>query len=80
MAEKSIFEQLSSLYSPKTLDVRGENAWGVAVKFLELLQQQIEDEDERRKLMNAWMKAVKDKDYKKFQRALRRYNRKRDEG
>ena len=57
------------------LDTRGENAWGVAVKFLTLLQEQIPEEAERRKLMNAWMKSVKENDYRKFKRALNRYER-----
>lgn len=71
----SIFDDLRNRYSPATLSVRGENAWGVATKFLTLLQNQIPDEEDRRKLMSAWMKAVKDNDHKKFERALRRYHR-----
>jgi hypothetical protein len=68
-------EELNSLYSPTAIDTRGENAWGVAVKFLTLLQEQIPEEAERRKLMNAWMKSVKENDYRKFKRALNRYER-----
>ncbi len=76
----NIFEELKGQFSPQTLDVRGENAHAAAVRFLELLQQQIPEEDERRKLMSTWMRSVKDKDYKKFQRALKRYHRRREEG
>ena len=76
----NIFEELKAQFSPHTVDVRGDNAHAVAVKFLELLVQQIPEEDERRKLMSTWMRSVKDNDYKKFQRALRRYHRKREEG
>jgi len=68
-------DELNSLYSPTALDARGENAWGVAVKFLTLLQEQIPEDAERRKLMNAWMKSVKENDYRKFKRALNRYER-----
>jgi hypothetical protein len=75
---KSIYEQIHTLFSEPTVDVRGENAWGVAVKFLRLLEQQIEEEEERKKLMGAWMRSVRDNDYKKFQRALKKYRRQRD--
>ncbi len=67
------------MFSPTTIDARGENAWGVAVKFLTLIQEQIPEEEERKKLMNTWVKSVRDKDYKKFRRALKRYERNRDE-
>jgi len=78
MATKLRFlDELNSLYSPTALDARGENAWGVAVKFLTLLQEQIPEDDERRKLMNAWMKSIKENDYRKFKRALNRYERNR---
>ncbi len=65
------------MFSPATLEVRGENAWGAAVRFLTLLQEQVPEEDERKKLMNAWVKSIREKDFKKFKRALRRYERHR---
>lgn len=77
MPGDNLFEQLNKLYAPKRLEVRAENAWEVAVRFLNLLQEQIEEDEDRRKLMGAWMKAVKEKDFKKFARALRRYERQR---
>ena len=76
----SVFEELKRSFSPASLDVRGENAHAVAVMFLEYLQEQIPDDEDRRKLMMTWMKSVRDKDYKKFQRALKRYHRKREAG
>lgn len=80
MAERrSIFDELNNMFSPKALDTRAENAWGVAVKFLTLLVEQIPEEIERKKLMSAWMKSVKENDYKKFRRALRRYEKQRGE-
>lgn len=72
-------DQLTGSSSPINLDTRGENAFGVAVKFLTLLDSSIEDREELRKLMSAWFKSVRDNDYKKFKRALRRYHRKDQE-
>ena len=72
-------EELNSLFSPTTVLARGENAWSVAVKFLTLIQDQVPEEEERRKLMNAWMKSIKDNDFKKFKRALNRYEKSRNE-
>lgn len=76
---KSFFDELNTMFSPATLEVRGENAWGVAVRFLTLLNEQVPEEDERKKLMNAWVKALREKDFRKFKRALRRYQRHREE-
>lgn len=75
---KSVFEELNSMFSHQNISVRGENAWAVGVKFLTLLQEQIPEEEERKKLMSMWMRAVKDNDYKKFERALRRYHNRRN--
>lgn len=75
---KSVFDEINSMFSAQNLSVRGENAWAVAVKFLTLLQQQVPEEEERKKLMSTWMRAVKDNDYKKFERALRRYHKRRE--
>jgi hypothetical protein len=67
--------ELNSFYEPVTLDVRAENAFGVAVKFFELIRTMVPEEIEQKKLMASWMKAVRDADYKKFRRTLRRYHR-----
>lgn len=67
--------ELNSFYEPVTLDVRAENAFGVAVRFFDLIQQMIPEEIERKKLMASWFKAVRDCDFKKFRRTLRRYDR-----
>jgi hypothetical protein len=75
-----IFKQLMEQFSPHTMSVRGEEAHAHAVKFLELLVKQIPEEDERKKLMATWMRSVKDRDYKKFQRALSRYHKRRKAG
>jgi len=76
---ENIFEELKKSYSPIELDVRGENAHDVAVKFLTKLQTQVPEEDERKKLMSAWIRSIRDNDYKIFRRALRRYRKRRDE-
>lgn len=78
LAMKSIFDELQASFKPIDLEVRAENAWHVAVKFLTLLHEEIQDDDERRKLMATWMRAVKDKDYPKFKKALKRYDRKKE--
>ena len=72
---KNLFNELQSMYSHTSLDTRGENAWAVGVKFFSLLQQQIPNEEEQKKLMSAWFKAVRDNDFRKFRRALNRYRR-----
>lgn len=76
---QSFFDELNGMFSAVSLEVRGENAWGVAVRFLSLLSEQVPEEEERKKLMNAWVKSIRDKDYRKFKRALRRYQRHREE-
>lgn len=77
---RSIFEQLKDQFSPHTMGVRGEEAHAHAVKFLEMLATQIPEDDERRKLMATWMRSIKDRDYKKFERALKRYHKRREAG
>lgn len=72
---RSLFEQIDSVYSPAALETRGENAWGVAHKFFSLIEKQIDDEEERKKLQNAWFRSVRDNDFTKFKRALRRHQK-----
>ena len=67
--------ELNSLYEPTTLDIRAENAFGVAVKFFALVNNMIPEELEQKRLMAAWMKSVKDSDFRKFRRVLKRYDR-----
>lgn len=67
--------ELNSLYEPVTLDVRAENAFGVAAKFFELINQMIPEEIERKKLMASFFKSVRDSDFRKFRRVLKRYDR-----
>lgn len=74
-----IFDELRQSFLPSNLDVRGENAHAVAVKFLTNLQTQVPEAEERKKLMNAWIRSIRDNDYKIFRRALRRYQKRTDE-
>jgi len=67
--------ELNSFYEPVTLDVRAENAFGVAARFFDLIKQMIPEEIEQKRLMASWVKAVRDSDFKKFRRALRRYDK-----
>jgi len=71
----NFFTELSRTQSPVGLDVRGENAWAVAVKFMTLLEESVKDPEERRKLQSAWYKRVRDNDFRKFRRALNRFKR-----
>jgi hypothetical protein len=68
-------KELNSLYEPTTLDIRAENAFGVAIRFFELILRMIPEDVERRRLMAAWFKSVRDADFRKFRRALKRYDR-----
>jgi hypothetical protein len=70
--------ELNSLYEPTTLDIRAENAFGVAVRFFDLIVRMIPEDIEGKRLMAAWFKAVRDSDFKKFQRALKRYDRQKN--
>lgn len=71
----NFFTELNRTRTPVGLDVRGENAWAVAVKFMTLLEDSVKDPEELRKLQSAWYKRVRDNDFKKFRRALNRYRR-----
>lgn len=67
--------ELNSLYAPTTIDVRAENAFGVATRFFVMIDQMIPETKEQQRLMLAWFKSVKDNDFRKFRRALRKYDR-----
>lgn len=77
---KSLFEDLRTTFSGVDLETRGVNAINVAQKFMELLAEHIEDEDDFRRVASAWYKSVRDNDERKFKRALKKYNRKMENG
>ena len=70
----SFIDRINNAYSATTMDVRAENAYAVSVKFMELIERSVSDPEAQRKLMSAWFKSVRDKDFRKFKRALRRYD------
>jgi hypothetical protein len=70
-----VLRELDSLYEKSTLDIRAENAFGVAVRFFNLIDKMIPEDIERKKLMASWMKSVRDNDFRKFRRTLRRYDK-----
>ena len=72
-------QELNSLYEPTTIDVRAENAFGVAVRFFELITTMIPEEIEQKRLMSSFFKSVRDSDFRKFRRTLRRYDRQKKE-
>lgn len=55
-------------------NVRAENAFNVAVKFFELLEETIENDHIRELLIKAWIRAIKDKDFNKFKKIWKKYN------
>jgi len=67
--------ELNSLYEPTTLDIRAENAFGVAVRLFELINRMVPEDEESKRLMASWFKSVRDADFRKFRRALKRYDR-----
>lgn len=69
---RNLFDEFQSMYSHKSIETRGENAWMVAVKFFDLLVSQVEDPEVQKKLMSAWVKSLKTKKYHTFRRALRK--------
>jgi len=55
------------------LEDRGKNAVAAGAKFLSLLQSEVDDPEEVKKIFKAWVKSVAEKDPKRFLRVLRRY-------
>ena len=71
-SRKSLFEELSK-FSGSGVETRGENAFLVAVKFMELLKEEAGDDEKAFDLMmKAWFRAVKDNDFSKFKRTFRK--------
>ena len=70
-----ILQELDEMYSPRTLEDRASTSYGVSVKFFQLIESMIDTEEDQKRLMSAWFKSVRDKDFKKFTRALKRYDR-----
>lgn len=77
-SHRSLFEELRTTFSGVDLETRGVNAQGVAMRFMELLREYIDDDDEFRRVASAWFKSVRDKDEKKFKRALRKYEKRKN--
>jgi hypothetical protein len=67
--------ELANLYEPTTLDIRAENAFGVAIRFFQLIIKMIPEEEEQKKLISSWFKSVRDNDFRKFRKSLRKYDR-----
>ncbi len=77
---KSLFEDLRTTFSGFDLETRGVNAINVAQKFMELLREHVEDDEDFRRVASAWYKSVRDNDERKFKRALKKYKRKKEGG
>ena len=75
MTEPNLFDEVNRLYSPRRLEGRAEDAWAGSVRVMDLIKEHIVGEEEQKRLMSAWFKAVRDNDFKKFSRALKKYEK-----
>jgi hypothetical protein len=75
-----VLRELDALYSPVTLEIRAENAYGVANKLFDLIRQMIPNEDDQKRMMKYWLKSVVEADFRKFIKVLKRYDRAKDQG
>ena len=75
MTGPNLFDELNRLYSPRRLEGRAEDAWAGSVRVMDLIKEHIVGEEEQKRLMSAWFKAVRDNDFKKFSRALKKYEK-----
>lgn len=57
------------------VEVRGEHAFASAVRFLEMLQTDVKDPEWQQTLLKAWLSAVKNRNFSRFQRDFRRWKR-----
>lgn len=71
-SRRSLFDELSK-FSGSGVETRAENALNVAVKFLELLHNEVPDDKAYDLMFKAWFRAVKDNDFGKFKRTYRKY-------
>lgn len=69
----SIFKEVLREFKKPTVDTRAESAYIVATQFLDLLDDMIEDDEQRRLVENAWLRAVQHRDFSKFKRASHKY-------
>lgn len=69
------FSDMLGLFAPLGLGVRGENAYHAAVKFFELLQTEVPDPEWQTILVKAWISAVKNRNFGRFQKEFRRWRR-----
>ena len=69
------FTDLLGLLPAYGLETRGEHAFAAAVRFLELLQTDVKDPEWQQTLLRAWMSAIKNRNFARFQRDFRRWKR-----
>jgi hypothetical protein len=69
------FGDFFKLFTPYDVEVRGEHAFHAAVRFLELIQDEIKDPEWQQTLLRAWLGAVKNRNFSRFQREYRRWKR-----
>ncbi len=72
------FPDMLRLFAPHGVEVRGEHAFSAAVRFLELLQTEVKDPEWQQTLLRAWLNAVKNRNFGRFQRDFRRWKRSLD--
>ena len=69
------FGDFFRLFAPYDVEVRGEHAFTAAVKFFELLHDEVKDPEWQQTLLRAWINAVKNRNFGRFQREFRRWKR-----
>ena len=69
------FGDFFRLFTPYDVEVRGEHAFHAAVKFFELLHDEVKDPEWQQTLLRAWINAVKNRNFGRFQREFRRWKR-----
>lgn len=70
---RTFLSELLSVNATASLEVRADNAFAAARKLFDLLEQKIKDKDDLDKIQKAWLRAVKDNDFSKFKRILKKY-------
>lgn len=69
------FGDFFRLWTPYDVEARGDQAFHAAVKFFELLQDEVKDPEWQQTLLRAWINAVKNRNFGRFQREFRRWKR-----
>jgi len=70
----SFISDLSRFSSPGEVLMRAQDAFGVAIKLFTLIDNTVPDPENNHKIKMAWFKAVRDNDFRKFNKAYKKYS------